>query len=90
MHMFFRISKSVLLALIMFFSLRFVGISDSSALTICLIPLVLGSIDVLASFSYMLTGLVFIFACASSLLPEFRIDTNDIVDFAKSDAPFKK
>ncbi|SFI17784.1 hypothetical protein SAMN04515618_112125 [Collimonas sp. OK307] len=90
MDIFFRVSKSILLSLIMFFSLRYMGISYATSIVISLIPLVLGSIGVLTSFAYMLSGLVFIAACASSLLPEFHIDTKDIVEFAKSDVVVKK
>lgn len=85
MHIFFRISKSMLLALVMFFSLQHMGISQATAITLSLIPLLLGSIGVLVSLSYMLSGLVFIAACGSSLLPELNIDGKDIITFARSD-----
>lgn len=90
MGIFFRVPKSILLTLIMFFSLRYLGISNSTSAVVSLIPLVLGSISVLTSVSYILTGLVFIAACGSSLLPELHINAKDIVDFAKSDAAVKK
>lgn len=89
MALFFRISKSVLLALIMFFSLRYLEISYATAITVSLIPLLLGSIGVLTSFSYMLAALVFIVACASSLLPELNINAGDLFDHVKSEADFR-
>ncbi|MQR00793.1 hypothetical protein [Glaciimonas soli] len=66
------------------------GISYGTSIILSLIPLVLGSISVLTSFAYMLSGLVFIAACASSLLPEFHLNAKDIVNFAKSDVVVRK
>jgi dolichyl-phosphate-mannose--protein O-mannosyl transferase len=84
MNILFRILKSILLTIIMFFSLRYLGVSYGTAAIVSLIPLVLGSANVLASFGFIVSGLVFIVACGSSLLPEFHFDSKEIVHLPQS------
>ena len=65
----FRAVRSFVLALIMFFALRTLGFSPGGAVLGALIPLVLGTVDVMAATAFSLTGCIFIFAVAVALFP---------------------
>ena len=82
MDLLFRVSKSLLFSLIMFFSLRYMGVSTEASIVMSLIPLVLGTIGILVHISYIITGLVFIIACTSSLLPELHVSGKDLTEMA--------
>jgi hypothetical protein len=82
--MVFRIGKSVILAIIMYFSLRFLGISSGASFIVSLIPSVLGSLDVMTGKVYALTGLVFIIACGSALAPDLKMPFNHFVNYCVS------
>jgi hypothetical protein len=65
----FRIAKAISLFLIMFFSLIFLGCDKHTALLVSLIPLVLGSLNILTGPAFGIAGLTFILAAMSALLP---------------------
>jgi hypothetical protein len=66
---FMKLIKPLALCVIMFFSLQYLGFGTNASLMVSLIPLVLGFLNVLALPAYTLTGVVFIIAALSSLLP---------------------
>lgn len=80
--MFSRIVSSFLVALIMFFSMKHLGFSSNAAMVSSLIPLVLGSMGILSSFAYMLTGVCFIVSCGATLLPELGAGAKTVGDLA--------
>jgi hypothetical protein len=67
--MLIRLIKPIALFLIMFLSLRYLGVDTSAALIASMIPLVLGFVGVLTTAAYGVAGVVFIAAALSALLP---------------------
>lgn len=63
-----RIAKPSALALIMYFSIRFIGFSSPAAMMLALIPLVLGSLNVMTRLAYTLTALALIIAAFSTII----------------------
>jgi len=82
MDLIFRAIRAAVFALIMFFSLTYMGIPLSVAFTISLIPLVLGLVNVMTGFAVSLTALVFVVACFSSLVASFNIPFAEITTLA--------
>lgn len=82
-----RILKALALAMIMFFSLRYLGVSAGASLALSLIPSVLGILDIMAGPAYAITAVVFILACSSTLIPEFGIKMDSVVKLV---SPFLK
>jgi hypothetical protein len=67
--MIFHAIKSFSLFIIMFFSLRYLGVPVGAALIASLIPLVLGVTGVLTNEAFGLAGIVFFVAALSALFP---------------------
>jgi len=65
----FKVVRTLVLALIMFFALKLLGFSSALAGLGALIPLLFGCIDLMAATVFSLTGCVFIFAVAVTLFP---------------------
>ena len=74
-----RIVKALVLAMIMYFSLRFLGVSAGASLALSLIPSVLGTLNIMAGPAYAITAIIFILACSSTLIPETGIDLDGVV-----------
>jgi hypothetical protein len=72
--------KPLILALMMFFSLKSLGVVNDSAVLLSLVPLLLGLLNVLTAFAYGLTGLIFILACATTLDSEWQGKSENIVN----------
>jgi hypothetical protein len=68
--MLFRFVKSIVLFVVMFFSLSYLGVPSNAAIIVSSIPLVLGMVGILTGPAFSLAGIVFIVAALSSLLPE--------------------
>lgn len=62
-----RFLKSAILATVMYFSLRRLGFAAGPSFAFCLVPLVLGALNVMAGVAYGLTGLNFVMACSAAL-----------------------
>jgi hypothetical protein len=58
----FRCLRSTAIAGVMYFSVGLLGLSPTQCLLAALIPLFLGCLDVMLSFSYILTGCIFVIA----------------------------
>ncbi len=86
----FHVLKAVVLSIVMFFSLRYLGFSTNPSLVFSLVPLVLGTLGVLTSMAYGLTGLVFVLACTTALFPNWKNDTKEFGDFAKQQVMTEK
>ena len=65
-----RVLKAVVLAVMMFFSLRYLGFNTGGAAIFSLVPLLLGILNVFTSFAYGLTGSIFILASGMALMPD--------------------
>jgi membrane-bound ClpP family serine protease len=68
--MLFRFVKSIVLFIVMFYSLSYLGIPSNAAIIVSTIPLVLGMVGILTGPAFSLAGIVFIVAALSSLVPE--------------------
>jgi uncharacterized membrane protein YjjB (DUF3815 family) len=78
-ELFVRIFKPLVLAVISFFSLSYLGLPTLACTAIAAIPLVLGLLSIMTSFVYSLAGLSFIAAAFSTLIPS---QYSNAVDFA--------
>jgi hypothetical protein len=70
LRMLIRFVKSIVLFVVMFYSLIYLGIPSSAAIIVSTIPLVLGMVGILTGPAFSLAGVVFIVAALSSLLPD--------------------
>ena len=66
----YRFFRAPAMSLLMFFSMRQLGVGDQGALIFSLIPLVLGWLNVISNLAYGVTGLMFILACVSYVYPD--------------------
>ncbi len=66
----FRILRSFVMATIMFFSVKSLGLPASAATIAALIPLLLGIVDVMAPTAYGITAIIFILAVVVHVFPE--------------------
>lgn len=82
--MFARTARSFLVSVIMFYSLKNLRFSQHATIVASLIPLILGSIGIFVPFAYMLTGVCFIVACGSAVLPELNFGAKTVGDLAKA------
>jgi lysylphosphatidylglycerol synthetase-like protein (DUF2156 family) len=73
-----HILKAAVLAVMMFFSLVYLGFNTGGAIVFSMVPLMLGVLSVFTGFAYGLTGFVFILACALALMPDWRTKTEGI------------
>ena len=83
----FRSVKAVLLAAMMFFSLRYLGFSVEASAIFSLVSLCLGILSVLSSVAYGLTGIVFILACATALVPDWQTKSKSLLELVNQDKP---
>jgi hypothetical protein len=65
----FRLAKAIFLFAVMYYSLRYLGVARQPSVTVSLIPLVLGILNIMAGPAYGMTAAVFVCAALSSLLP---------------------
>lgn len=63
-----RFIKPVILALIMFFSMRFLGFPLFAAFMFSLIPFALGSLNVMTRLAYSMTAIALIIAAISTVV----------------------
>lgn len=83
--MLFHVIKAIILAVMMFLSLQFLGFSVAGSAIFSLVPLLLGLLNVFTGFAYGLTGLIFIAACATALIPDWRLRSQEIWQTARSE-----
>lgn len=83
--MLFHIIKAIILAVMMFLSLQFLGFTVAGSVIFSLVPLLLGLLNVFTGFAYGLTGLIFIVACATALIPDWRTKVQELWKTAKSE-----
>jgi len=81
MDSFLRILKSVTLGAVVFFSLRYLGFPVEGCFVVALVPLVLGTLNVLISVAYGLSGIIFLLACLSALFPRWPEYMRPMADF---------
>lgn len=66
---FIRLIKSAILSIIVFLSSKYLGFSAHTALIFALVPLILGTMNVMVGVGYLITTIVLILAFFSTLLP---------------------
>jgi hypothetical protein len=88
--MMFRVVKSIVLFVVMYFSLKFLGISSGSALVVSTIPLVLGILNVMTGAAYGIAAMVFIVAALSALLPSNYDNAMDFIEKSFKDVSFER
>jgi hypothetical protein len=66
----FRIIRSFIMAIIMFFSVKSFGLSAGAATIASFVPLLLGIVDVMAPTAYGITAIIFILAVIVHVFPE--------------------
>lgn len=86
MTMLFHVVKAIVLAVMMFLSLQFLGFPVAGSAIFSLIPLLLGLLNVFTGFAYGLTGLIFIVASTTALIPNWRTQALELWEAAKSQA----
>ncbi len=69
----------------MFLSLQFLGFSAAGSAIFSLVPLILGLLNVFTGLAYGLTGLIFIVACATALVADWRKQAQEIWQTARSE-----
>jgi hypothetical protein len=87
--------KNILMSIVVFFSLGYLGIPELARWAISSIPLVLGSLSILPHLVYSLTGLSFVAAVFSTLLPSqysnaWQFGTHIIQSSASHSTPAQK
>jgi len=66
----FRIIRSIVMAIIMFFSVKSFGLSTGAATIASFVPLLLGIVDVMAPTAFGISAIVFILAIIINVFPE--------------------
>ncbi|MFZ0616823.1 MAG: hypothetical protein WAN16_10320 [Chthoniobacterales bacterium] len=66
----FRIIRSFIMGIIMFFSVKSLGFTASAATIAALIPLLLGVVDVMSPTAYGITAIIFILAVIVHVFPD--------------------
>ncbi len=74
--LFFRISKALVLGIVMYFSLRGLNFSMGASFAFALVPAVLGAVNILTGPAFMLTGALFIASSSLVLLKETNVKFN--------------
>jgi hypothetical protein len=69
MYIVSRMLKPIVVALILFVSLRYLGLSVAHALLVCLIPLALGWLNIMTEVGYLLTAISMIAAIGWAVTP---------------------
>jgi len=85
----FRIIRSIVMAIIMLFSVKAFGFPASAATIAALIPLLLGVVDVMAPTAWGITALIFILAATVHVLPEQYEFLKKQAGFCLPEAPMK-
>ncbi|KVF75404.1 hypothetical protein WS75_15325 [Burkholderia sp. FL-7-2-10-S1-D7] len=70
----------------MYFSAIYLGFDKGTAAALCLIPVVLGALDILTEFAFAIAALTFVVAAFSSVLPD---KYGNVVEFVSSIANSK-
>ncbi|WP_155640092.1 hypothetical protein [Burkholderia territorii] len=65
----------------MYFSVVYLGFDKGTAAALCLIPMVLGALDILTEFGFAIAAFTFVVAAFSSVLPD---KYENAVEFASS------
>lgn len=82
-----RIVKAAIVALVLYFSLLFLGFPSGGSLVFALVPFICGSLNIMLPFSYMLTGVIFFIAATFALIPDISTLFNQAVEFIKNTSP---
>ncbi|MBD8651467.1 hypothetical protein IFT66_10295 [Rhizobium sp. CFBP 13726] len=69
MYIVSRMLKPIVVAVIMFISLHYLGLSVVQALLVCLIPLALGWLNILTEVGYLLTAVFMMAAIGWAVVP---------------------
>ena len=78
MELVFRCVKALLVGAVMFFSLRSLGVPVEQSVALSLIPLLLGTLDLLTAFAYSLSGVVLIVACGYNFLAGYHLHPDNL------------
>jgi hypothetical protein len=76
----FRSIKSIVLFLVMYCSMKYLGINNGPAIVVSSIPLVLGMVNIMTGTAFSIAGLVFLLAAFSALLPSKYRNAADFAD----------
>lgn len=71
---FSRFIKALLLAIIMFFSIRYLGFNYTTATAFSVIPLALGFLNIMTRFVYSMTALIFVAAMLSTIVEDEHVE----------------
>lgn len=82
-----RIVKAAIVALVLYFSLLFLGFPSGGSLVFALVPFICGSLNIMLPFSYMLTGVIFFIAATFALVPDISTIFQEAVDFIETTSP---
>ena len=82
-----RIVKAAIVALVLYFSLLFLGFPSGGSLVFALVPFICGSLNIMLTFSYTLTGVIFFIAALFALLPDISTSFEKAVDFIENTSP---
>jgi hypothetical protein len=82
--MLFRVLRSLLLASVMYFSLRYLGFSQAPSLLCALIPLLLGALNVLIGVAVAMSGLAFLVCCTFALAADRHVDLTQVGTLAST------
>ena len=82
-----RIVKAAIVALVLYFSLLFLGFPSGGSLVFALVPFICGSLNIMLPFSYMLTGIIFFIAATFALVPDISTYFEKAVDFIENTSP---
>lgn len=82
-----RIVKAAIVALVLYFSLRFLGFPSGGSLVFALVPFICGSLNIMLPFSYLLTGVIFFIAATFALVPDISTIFQKAVDFIETTIP---
>ena len=88
-----RIVKSLTVALLLYFSLIFLGFPKAGSLIFALVPFVFGSLNIMMGFAYSMAGIVFFIAALTALfpgIPDFLSKSGELVEnasFVNADEP---
>jgi hypothetical protein len=63
---------------VMYFSLRSLSVPVGGSLTLTLIPLVLGTLNLFTGFAYSMSAIMLIIACGSNFLGGYHFQPGDV------------
>ena len=82
-----RIVKAAIVALVLYFSLIFLGFPSGGSLIFALVPFICGSLNIMLGFSFTLTGLIFFIAATFALIPDLATYFEQAVEFIENKSP---